>query len=73
MNLYKTICHIPGSSRIYVEHASSAAAASKIRTRLKKSGVAGIETTEVEVPTSRTALIEYMNSLTAHGSWRVET
>ena len=74
MKLYKTLAWAPANrkERIYTEFASSAGAASKARTRLKKAGCQAITTTEVEVGTSRSAFIQFLNELGAHESCGIE-
>lgn len=72
MKMYKTVCVTPATDdtdKVYVEFASSADAASKARTRLKKEGMEAIKTEEVEVPTTRTELIAFLNGMLAHKSW----
>lgn len=54
------------------EYTSSAGDASKARTRLKKLDHESIVTTEVEVDTTRTGLIKFLNSRSAHPTWVTE-
>lgn len=74
MKLYETTSAIYADDesvahRSFTEFASSADAASKSRTRLKKLGHLDIGTVEVEVPTTRTELIAFLNKRLAHESW----
>lgn len=81
MKLYKTsFTHLVASDNArgftayeYHEFASSAGDASKTRTRIKKeiskSDLENLKTEEVEVATTRTELIKFLNGLTAHESW----
>lgn len=76
---YKLTAVESGEVTQHYEFASSADAASKVRTRLKKLSKAevdcdfsDIETTEVEVPTTRTDLIAFLNGKMAHKSWITE-
>lgn len=55
----------------YTEFASSNDAASKIRTRLKKLNHTDIKINEIDVPTTRTELILFLNKRMAHESWRL--
>lgn len=64
MKLYKTTS-VDLDDKQFAEFASSADNASKIRTRLKKMEHGDIKTEEVDVPTTRTELIAFLNSLTA--------
>ena len=58
----------------HAEFASSGDGASKIRTRLKRLAkeepISNVQTAEVDVPTTRTELIAFLNESMAHGSWR---
>jgi len=58
----------------FTEFATSDAGASKIRTRLKKLAknetISDIKTEEVEVLTTRSELVKFLNELMAHGSWK---
>lgn len=68
MKLYKTVAQdMEGKS--FIEFSSSADAASKARTRLKKNYLVSIDTVEVDIEPTRTGLIEFFNSLVAHESW----
>ena len=72
MKLYKTTCNnhnVDAVDDYFTEFASSASDASKARTRLKKAGMRGVATEEVEVATTRSELIVFLNKLTAHESW----
>lgn len=69
MKLYKTTCKSEDGSQKFCEFASSADAASKARTRLKKEGMWDIETEEVDVLTDRASLVRFLNKLGAHKSW----
>lgn len=69
MKLYKTTCTNEDNSKQFAEFASSASDASKARTRLKKAGLWDIKTEEVEVPTTRSELIVFLNKMSAHESW----
>ena len=72
MKLYKTTsCATGFHSCEYREFSSSAGAASKARTRLKKLDHVQIVTVEVEVGVTRDALIPFLNELMAHESWVV--
>jgi hypothetical protein len=69
MKLYKTTSQDAGDNpEHHTEFASSDSNASKARTRLKKANQLRIETTEVEITTTRDALIAFLNSLNAHES-----
>ena len=68
MKLYQT--KASGDLASFTEYASSSDGASKARTRLKKQGLTDIATTEVDVPTTRTELIAWLNSQTGHESSR---
>lgn len=69
MKLYKTTCATEDGSQKFSEFASSASDASKARTRLKKAGMYDINTEEVDVPTTRSELIVFLNKMNAHESW----
>lgn len=70
MKLYKTTsCSTGFHGREFHEFASSAGAASKTRTRLKKLDHVQIVTVEVEVGVTRDALIPFLNELAADESW----
>ena len=69
MKLYKTTCADEDGSQKFSEFASSASDASKARTRLKKAGMYDINTEEVDVPTTRSELIVFLNKMSAHDSW----
>lgn len=73
MKLYKTTAQLPetddSGEKYFTEFASSGAEASKSRTRLKKEGLIRIVTSEVEVGTTRGALIQFLNELGAHESY----
>jgi hypothetical protein len=66
MKLYKTTAS--DDDKTFVEFTSSGTDASKARTRLKKEGLTGIKTEEIDVNTDRQSLIRLLNSLTAHPS-----
>jgi hypothetical protein len=71
MKLYQTsatLVSTDADDRVFHEFASSASDASKARTRLKKEGLILISTDEVEVDTTRSALIVFLNKLTGHES-----
>lgn len=64
------------SLRKYAEFSSSQDGASKVRTRLKALAkndldcdFTDIESREVDVPTTRTDLIKFLNGQMAHPSW----
>lgn len=61
MNLYLTSSISP-LGMPFTEFASSDSNASKVRTRLKKAQHTDIGTIAHEVPTTRTGLIEFLNS-----------
>jgi hypothetical protein len=69
MKLYQTTSTSVGDDRVFTEFATSATDASKARTRLKKAYQVAIETTEVDVTTTRSELVVFLNKLTAHESW----
>lgn len=66
MKLYQTtVLH---SGLKFQEFSSSSDAASKVRTRLKKNGMPGPTTEEVDVPTTRNELVVFLNKRLAHPS-----
>ena len=66
MKLYQTtVLH---SGLKFQEFSSSSDAASKVRTRLKKNGMPGPTTEEVDVPTTRNELVAFLNKRLAHPS-----
>lgn len=68
MKLYKTVAEdMEGKS--FTEFSSSADAASKARTRLKKNFLVGVDTTEIDVEIKGRGLIELFNTTMAHESW----
>lgn len=66
MKLYETTVLHAGLK--YLEFSSSGEAASKVRTRLKKNGMPGPTTEEVDVPTTRNELVAFLNKRMAHPS-----
>lgn len=75
MKLYVTTSEVDldsGAVQKFFEYTSSAGDASKARTRLKKLKHEKISTVEVEVDTTRTGLIKYLNGLMADPTWIVE-
>ena len=72
MKLYKTTCidNTPDAAdNFLIEFSSSASDASKARTRLKKEGLRKIVTDEINIETTRSELIIFLNKMTAHVSW----
>lgn len=59
-------------TRKYEEFTSSAGDASKARTRLKKLKHEDVKTEELDVPTTRTELIAFLNKRSAHESWTAQ-
>ena len=61
MNLYKTTYDDDAVPSSRASWAKSATDASKGRTSLKKAGMTKITTAEVEVPTNKAGLLEWLN------------
>ena len=72
MKLYKTTAQ-DMEGKYFIEFSSSADAASKARTRLKKNYLVSIDTAEVDIEPTRSGLIEFFNAFMAHESWVVPT
>lgn len=74
MKLYETKSFVtdPETNQAvdYREYSSSASDASKVRTRLKATKVhLEIKTEEVEIDTTRSGIITFLNTRMAHESW----
>ncbi len=70
MKLYKTTSVDVVADKDYAEYTTSADAASKARTRLKKEHHSDVKTEEIDVPTTRTELTAFLNGISAHPSWK---
>lgn len=63
MKLYQTTADAPGTeSGVTVVWSGSAADASKQRTAFKKEGLKGVSTEDVDIPTNKAELLDFLNA-----------